>query len=353
MNRREFLGYSGSATIFSLSSSVFKEIENDEKIEYDIDTPYSKKYQDYTRWLSNPDLNEENLQIHHINVGGANSTLVSSRSTDILIDAGHTYHNAKYILNYLDSMDINSLDQLILTHNHWDHIGGVPQIIKEYSDTIKNILCSGVENTSETYKEYIRSATSHDVPRIIVDEGYNNEILKYGDIKIINPSKNIRYRGSGGSNDFLNNNSIVLKISLDNRSLLVPADIEQRTQRFLLDKYKDQLSSDIIQIPHHGAGSSYEKTFLNSVDPSLSVLSSAYYSTRGLPSQDVINKYRKKNIDIFWTAYHGSIITETDGETWSVYTQKGTKPINSIKNKEKIGIPPSEGFHNRYNPLEY
>jgi len=73
------------------------------------------------------------LEIHHIDVGQADSTLlITPDGETILIDTGHWTDDGETVVDYLDRHDIDRIDHLIATHAHADHIGGHAEIITEY-----------------------------------------------------------------------------------------------------------------------------------------------------------------------------------------------------------------------------
>jgi beta-lactamase superfamily II metal-dependent hydrolase len=71
----------------------------------------------------------QNLEIHHIDVGQADSTLIIGPSgTTMLIDAGNSGYfsldDGKIVFEYLESINIFHLDYIIVTHGDGDHVGG-------------------------------------------------------------------------------------------------------------------------------------------------------------------------------------------------------------------------------------
>lgn len=131
-----------------------------------------------------------------------NSTLIESKGTRLLIDVGVNYSRIK---NSLDSLNIdpNTIDGIIISHTHSDHIGGlsslikkinVPVFIKEelYND-IKKIIPKDniviIEDQSVTINsldiEIINA--SHDVPAFgfIISDG-EKKILYLTDTGYIN-----------------------------------------------------------------------------------------------------------------------------------------------------------------------
>ena len=59
-----------------------------------------------------------------------NSTFIESNNTRILIDAGINYSRIKATLEEIN-VDPISLDGIIISHTHSDHIGGLSSVIKK------------------------------------------------------------------------------------------------------------------------------------------------------------------------------------------------------------------------------
>ncbi|MPQ44574.1 MBL fold metallo-hydrolase [Clostridium tarantellae] len=69
--------------------------------------------------------NEENknvMDVSYINVGQGDSELIQVNGKNILIDAGPR-KSSKAVIEYLKSRNITTLDYVVATHPHEDHIG--------------------------------------------------------------------------------------------------------------------------------------------------------------------------------------------------------------------------------------
>ena len=64
-----------------------------------------------------------------------NTTYIETNNTKILIDAGNT---CKYILNKLEEYNIDpkTIDAILITHTHSDHIKGLPVLLKKINPCV-------------------------------------------------------------------------------------------------------------------------------------------------------------------------------------------------------------------------
>jgi beta-lactamase superfamily II metal-dependent hydrolase len=72
------------------------------------------------------------MEVHYINVGQGDSTLIKCGSEAMLIDAGDDTQGTN-IRYYLRKQNVKALKYLVLTHPDSDHIGGAPSVIENVS----------------------------------------------------------------------------------------------------------------------------------------------------------------------------------------------------------------------------
>ena len=82
------------------------------------------------------------LEVHYIDVGQAESTLLRTADFAILIDAGD--QKGTQVLDYLRRLGVDTIDLLVLTHPHADHIGQAAEIVRELK--VKEVWMSGYEH---------------------------------------------------------------------------------------------------------------------------------------------------------------------------------------------------------------
>ncbi|WP_436902832.1 ComEC/Rec2 family competence protein [Halovenus halobia] len=285
------------------------------------------------------------LEIHHIDVGQADATLlIGPEGETILIDTGDYRADGEEVLAYLDEQGVERIDHLVTTHPHADHIGGHEAVIDTYEterDGIGAIYDPGATTTTNTYDEYLDAVERHDVELFEVKRG--DMLPTEGPIEA-----EVLHPGSSKPEN-LNDDSIALSISFGETTYLTTGDVESGVESTLVEEYGDELEADIYQAGHHGSSTSSTEEFLSTVDPSVSVISSAGDSRFGHPHDETLERFAEHGIETYWTGAHGNVVVTTDGQRVSVQTERDRptdaeellelKPIKDTT--EQIAVAPS------------
>ncbi|SEV83414.1 ComEC/Rec2 family competence protein [Natrinema salifodinae] len=273
------------------------------------------------------------LEIHHIDVGQADSTLVVTPDGEtILIDTGDWRDDGQAVIDYLDAHDIDRIDHLVATHGHSDHIGGHPAVIEyveENGDGVGAAYDSGVAHTSATYDDYLDAIEEHDVDLIRVESGDSLPVESESvEASILNPPED-------GDGEDVDGNGIVLALEYGAFSYLTTGDADQSTEARLVDDHGDALAADAYQAGHHGSSTSSSDAFLERVDPEIAVISSALESQYGHPHDEILEAFADRGIETYWTGVHGDIVLATDGTDVAVETETdaSTDPEDVLERK--------------------
>jgi competence protein ComEC len=242
---------------------------------------------------------EEQLEISFIDVGQGDASLVQTPfGQNILIDGGPDEKVLFELSELLAPWD-RTIDLLILTHPHDDHVSGLMSVLQKYR--VKNVIHTGVYSDNPVYQEYQAIIKSQNIALI------NNKInfIKLGDncnLLFLYPQADI----SGQVLSNLNNTSIVVQLDCLDKKVLFMGDAELEVENFLLAN-DFELDSDIIKIGHHGSDTSSSLNFLEEVNPQIAVISLGDDNKFGHPSQRVINRLQRLNLDIYQTNIVGTI----------------------------------------------
>ena len=262
---------------------------------------------------------EGTLDIHYINVGQGDATLIVGPTNEtMLIDTGDYRDDGETVLDYLQQHDINRIDYLVTTHADADHIGGHEAVIDYYeqqANGIGAVYDPGLASSSQTYQEYLDAVEEHDVQ--LYETRAGDPI----------PFEGVKTEALGPPEPYLdgeqrNENSIVLRLALGQTNFMLPGDVEEDGESYLVDQYGGSLRSAILKSAHHGSAGSNTGSFLDAVQPQVAVISSAYDSQYGHPTEETLRRLADRDIDAYWTATHGNIVMTSDGETISIATQQ-------------------------------
>jgi len=244
------------------------------------------------------ELSPNQLRIHYIDVGQGDATLIQINNKNLLIDSGPD----KKAYLYLKKLGIKTLDYVVITHPHEDHIGGLNYIIKNID--IKKYYLPKVISSSESFKNMLQSLRSKNLKVSTGKAGIKIDLDKNLSLLMLSPV-----------NDFyteINHYSIVLKLNFIETSFLFCGDSEIINEEEILSKGYN-IDSDIIKIAHHGSNSSTSENFLKEVSPKVAIISTGKGNEYGHPHKETLLKLKKKNIQLFRTDIEGSLVLESDG----------------------------------------
>lgn len=238
------------------------------------------------------------MKIHYIDVGQGDSELIQVDGKNILIDAGTSDKKA---LNYLKSIGITTLDYVIATHPHEDHIGSMDDVINTFN--VGTFYSPKVTTTTKTYENMINALKTKNLKLTVP---------KVGDQLTIGNATLTFLAPNSEKYEDLNNYSIVCKLKYGNNSFLFDGDAESVSESEILQKQLD-IQADVIKIGHHGSDSSTSQAFLDKVNPKYAIISCGKDNDYGHPHQTTLDKLNAKNINVFRTDLNGTIIATSNG----------------------------------------
>lgn len=238
----------------------------------------------------------------------------------MLIDSG-LEECGPQVANYLKKLGIKKLDYIVASHLHVDHIGGFPSIISSFE--VAKALIPDFPYNSGPNKRFQESLTAKNINTEFLREGDTFQLGKEVKVEILNPEPTIVVPPSivpENSESFVNDRSIVMRITYKQRSFLFVGDIYQTRERQLVENMKEKLDVDVLKAPHHGADTSSSLAFINSVSPKYTI-----FTVNQFQSKDVYDKYRKADSNAYVTGVDGNILLISDGDNISVITEKNRK----------------------------
>lgn len=240
------------------------------------------------------------LEVHFLNVGQADCTLIKCDGYTMLIDTGLDDQGTK-IQNYLRKQDVERLDYLVLTHPDADHIGSADVIMTKFE--IGTIFMSQYEKDTKTYKNLFKLVEENRINYLSPAVG-NVYALGSATFQILAPNR--KY-------DEPNNASIALLITHGENTFLFTGDAEESAEEDMLNNGLS-LAADVYHAGHHGSKTSSSEDFLDAVMPRYAVISCGEDNAYGLPDAQVLNSFREREMMVFRTDEQGTILAISDGE---------------------------------------
>lgn len=206
-----------------------------------------------------------NKEVIMIDVGGK-----LDYSLDNWQKRNKTYKLSSNTITFLKSMNISTIDLLILTHGDDDHAGETLNISNNIN--IKNVILNNYDNKLESS---IRS-------NINVVDNYQSRYINY---QLLNSNKYLDE----------NDDSIITIIDINNYQFLFMGDAGVKKEKELLNKY-DFSDVDVLKIGHHGSTTSSCKEFIENVNPEYAIISVGKNNKYGHPKKTILDRLNKYHI---------------------------------------------------------
>lgn len=291
--------------IIALLGIDFEDIKNQSKNLYEDAKNYiNGEVENTNQNLQTEVINGENVIVHFIDVGQADSILVQSDGKNMLIDAG-TNEIGKTVVKYLNDLGISKIDYLVGTHPHEDHIGGLDDVIDNFD--IGTIYMPKIQTNTKTFESVLDS---------IANKNLKITSPNVGDtFNVGNASCEIMACGTGSSKEKsnLNLSSIVIRMVYGTQSFLFTGDMEVENEQA-----RSWPETTVLKVAHHGSDTSSSENFLEQVHPKIAVISVGKDNSYGHPKQTTLDKLNKLNTKVYRTDLQGTIVVICDGKECKV-----------------------------------
>lgn len=221
-----------------------------------------------------------------LDVGQGLAVAVQTRSASLLYDTGPAYFTGgsaaeSIILPYLRNRGVESLNQLVVTHDDLDHTGGFATIVRAL-DVRRIHVGDGAGRGWLTSPCVAGTTWMHDGVRF----------------EFVHPRGDSAWVG--------NDASCVLLVSVGSNRVLLGGDIEKAAEIELLRAGALQ-RADVVIVPHHGSRTSSTRQFVAALRPALAVISAGFGNRWGQPHPEVVDRWRASGATVLTTADSGAI----------------------------------------------
>ena len=251
------------------------------------------------------------LTVYFFDVGQGDSALVLCDGESMIIDGGPA-SASDFLYSFIrNTLKLKSLDYMVATHPHEDHIGGLPAVLSAVP--VDLILSPTSDWDNDRFQILKRYADAQKAPLLIAYEG---DTLHLGGATITILHS---WFDAWTTNDM----SIVLRVDYGETSILFTGDAEYMSEYMMIDAGYN-LQADILKVGHHGSHTSSSMEFLQAVNPSYAVISCGRANGYGHPHQETLDSLKSINAQVFRTDLQGTIICVSDGDTITFIPERET-----------------------------
>ena len=233
-----------------------------------------------------------NNEVHFLDVGQGDSTLIRIKNKNILIDTGGNVNfniSENVLIPYFRSSGVKKIDYLILTHGDYDHMGEAINLVENF----------------KVEKVIFNCGPYNDLENELIEVLDKKKIKYYSCIKELNIDNNKLHFLQTKEYDNENENSNVIYTELNGYKFMFMGDAGVEKEKDILEKYNVS-KIDVLKIGHHGSKTSSDKNFIDEMNPKYSVISVGKNNRYGHPNKEVLNNL--DNSKIYRTDQDGSIM---------------------------------------------
>jgi competence protein ComEC len=202
---------------------------------------------------------------------------------------------------YLWSRGISHLDIAVVTHGHWDHVGGMRAVLANFHP---RELWVGANSPTESLAVVIAYAREQKIA--IRSFGTGDEVGYDGiDIRFLAPIKDEQHRR-------VNDDCLAMKLTFLSSSLLMEGDAEKFVERNIV---REDPSADLLKIGHHGSATSTSEELLAAVRPRIGVISVGRQNSYGHPRWEVLRRLADSGVSVYRTDMDGLVTFYLDGKS--------------------------------------
>lgn len=247
-----------------------------------------------------------NLHVDFFDVGQGDAIFIRSMSgTQVLIDGGPDAGILRRLGSVMPFYD-RTIDLIVLTHPHADHVLGLVDVLKRYR--VKAVLTAEVVYPSAAYAEFLRLLDDQHVKKYIASAGQKIYLDEFTIMQTLYPVHSL----SGEKISDLNGASIVQRLSFGQERFLFMGDATKDVEEMLLTG-DVEMSADVLKVGHHGSRGSTGAGFLSKVNPEFAVISAGQKNRYGHPHEETLQALAAAGVIYFSIGQDGTVRMTSDG----------------------------------------
>jgi beta-lactamase superfamily II metal-dependent hydrolase len=245
------------------------------------------------------------LSVEVLDVGQGDAILVTSPTGKRMLVDGGPPDAGPRLAAALARRGIRTLDLVVLTHPHSDHVGGLLAAIRQAPPRL--VLDPGIDHPVPAYRRLLEELARRHVPVGRAVAGRTIDLGGGARAELLWPPPDPPERLG------LNDRSVVIRVSLGEVAFLLVGDLEARAEALLLRAGANRLHARVLKVGHHGAKNSSSGRFLAAVGATHAAISVGAGNDYGHPTAAALARLAAAGLAVRRTDRDGTISFTTDG----------------------------------------
>jgi len=248
-----------------------------------------------------PALPDGTLRITVLDVGQGLAVVVQTSHHALLFDTGPSFgpgydsdSGNRIIVPFLRAAGIRALDAMVVSHKDNDHSGGAASVLQ---------AVPVAEVSTSIPPDHPAVARASHIGRCETGQQWEWDGVRFA---MLHPSAADYAAVKLKEND----RGCVLRISALNAAVLLPADIEAKSEREILEQYGTKIGSDVLVVPHHGSRTSSTPPFITAVHPRIAIFTVGYRNRFGHPKEEIVQRYAQAGSRTYRSDRDGAVIVD-------------------------------------------
>ncbi|PYO87630.1 MAG: hypothetical protein DMD38_01270 [Gemmatimonadetes bacterium] len=262
-------------------------------------------------WFLTSPLAAQQLEIHFLNVGQGDAAIVQEGGHTAIIDVGPSGISA-----YLTTFHIDTIDLVVASHPHADHIGGMPELLR--SHVVRFYLDNGIPHTTAIYRRTVDAVRASGAQYLNATS--RTITLGAAQLHVLAPPPNTT----------INNGSVGILMEYGQFRALFTGDSEQDELRYWLTSGAIR-HVNVLKVAHHGSPNGTSANWIAATKPQAAVISVGAGNSYGHPSSFVIAAWENAGARVYRTDCDGTVFVVANEDGSFVITTDRAEPNGVVR----------------------
>jgi competence protein ComEC len=259
-------------------------------------------------------IKEQETRLTFLDVGQGDSIVLETADGRVMvIDGGgqpsfarerwqqrqQPYDVGRRVVDYLRYRGIQRIDDLVLTHGDYDHLGGLQTVTKQLP--VQRVIRNNQAPHSVAEQQLVALWRQRQIPIYQVDRWAQEEWEPGIVVRFYNPA-HLYQQTKRNENDA----SLCIELLIHGQRLLLTGDIEAGGEA-AMQKLLPSQPVMLLKVAHHGSRTSSTPDWLDHIQPQHAVISVGRQNRFGHPAPEVVTRLRQRGIHIWRTDQQGAI----------------------------------------------